>query len=77
MGQCIQVTVNPKTFVPFISACAVSVQLGFLDVGSLAKATPPPGLLEIPGVKKRTYTETQMYFSTYQENLDKMMMFSQ
>lgn len=47
MGQCIQVTANPKTFVPFISACAVSVQLGFLDVGSLAKATPPPGLLDI------------------------------
>lgn len=46
-GQCIQDTVNPKRFVLVISACAVSVHLGFPDVWSLAKATPPPGLLDI------------------------------
>lgn len=46
-SQCIQVTVNPKTFVLFISACTVSVHLGFPDVWRLAKATPPPGLLDI------------------------------
>lgn len=45
--QCIQDTLNSKTFVLFISACAVSFHLGFPDVWSLAKATPSSGLLDI------------------------------
>lgn len=46
-GQCVQVMINLKTFVLFISAYAVSVHLGFPDVWSLAKATAPPGLLDL------------------------------